>query len=175
MDEKSKKTSFWLGRKRGPQSDEHREKNRLTHIGKKMSEETKEKKRRFMKENPNAGNFKKGIVPWNKGKPGKKGKESPKYIHGLSNTKKYNSHIESRRRIRKLNNGGSHTLGEWETLKAQYNWTCLICDKNELSIELTRDHIIPISKGGSDNIENIQPLCRSCNSRKSTKIINLRK
>ena len=74
-----------------------------------------------------------------------------------------------RRKLRLRQNGGFHTKGEWETLKAQVNWTCLACLKREPEIKLTKDHIISAYNGGTDNIENIQPLCLPCNVRKHTK------
>lgn len=73
------------------------------------------------------------------------------------------------RQARLKNAGGSHTKQEWKTLLAQYNWTCPCCIKSD--VKLTKDHIIPVMKGGSDNIENIQPLCQSCNSKKMLKVI----
>lgn len=82
--------------------------------------------------------------------------------------------IANRRRVRKLNAPGSHTIAEWEALKLYYNYTCLCCGRREPEIKLTRDHIIPLVKHGSDYIDNIQPLCRSCNSSKNVKIIDYR-
>lgn len=75
------------------------------------------------------------------------------------------------RHIRKMKAEGSHTFGEWEILKKQYGFTCPACGEKEPKIVLTQDHIIPLIKGGSDYIENIQPLCRLCNSKKSYKLI----
>lgn len=101
----------------------------------------------------------------------KSGKESNFFIHGLSKDNKYRSFIKNKRNRDKRSNGGSHTYGEWELLLKQYNFTCPCCKKQEPEIKLVQDHIVPISKGGSDNIENIQPLCNKCNLTKMTQII----
>jgi hypothetical protein len=83
----------------------------------------------------------------------------------------YASWTKNKRNRIKRANGGSHTFSDWELLKKQYNHTCPCCRKSEPEIKLTEDHIIPVSKGGSDNIENIQPLCKKCNFKKHIKII----
>lgn len=73
------------------------------------------------------------------------------------------AHLKARRYARERNAEGSHTLEEWQAMKNEFNNKCAFCKKDK---KLTKDHIIPLSKGGTDYIENIQPLCRSCNSKK---------
>ncbi len=73
------------------------------------------------------------------------------------------------RRARKANADGSHTEKEWQELCAATGFRCLACGEKK---PLTRDHMWALVKGGSDFIYNIQPLCRRCNSVKSTKFIN---
>jgi 5-methylcytosine-specific restriction endonuclease McrA len=78
------------------------------------------------------------------------------------------------RRARKLKAVGSHTQEEWQELKAFYDFKCLRCGKREPEIKLTRDHVIPLTQGGTDGIDNIQPLCARCNSKKNHKHIDYR-
>lgn len=77
------------------------------------------------------------------------------------------AHLKARRYAREKNAEGSHTLKEWIELKFNFNNKCAICNMEK---KLTKDHIIPLSKGGSDYIHNIQPLCKNCNSKKHNHI-----
>jgi len=97
----------------------------------------------------------------------KSGEKSPYFKGGTENHRK---HV--RERYLKIKIIGSHTPAEWEALKMKYGYMCLCCKSVEPIIQLSRDHIVPLSKGGSDDIGNLQPLCRSCNSRKYNKTIN---
>ena len=138
--------------------------------------------------------FQKGRTPWNKGLKGihlspntefKKGQNSPKlgikrpnfsgnrhpnWKGGTQNT----NWLKHLRRMRERNVEGTHSLQEWQELKMKYNFMCLCCKRFEPEIRLTIDHIIPLIKGGSDYISNIQPLCISCNSIKHDKFIDYR-
>lgn len=66
---------------------------------------------------------------------------------------------------------GSFTSEEWIALCEKYDYRCLRCkDKRPLTV----DHVIPISRGGTNTIDNIQPLCQSCNSIKHVKVLDYR-
>ena len=93
--------------------------------------------------------------------------------HYKLNREAYYAHTHKRRARKKLS-GGSYTAAEWEALKTRYSYTCLCCQQMEPNIKLTPDHVIPLSQGGRNDIQNIQPLCLTCNLRKHTKSIDYR-
>ena len=43
---------------------------------------------------------------------------------------------------------------------------CLYCGKEHPAATLTRDHVIPLSRGGRDNWSNVVTACRRCNAHK---------
>lgn len=63
---------------------------------------------------------------------------------------------------------GAPGFFSWATALEIYGSRCAICD---IDGPLSVDHIVPLSKGGPNWQFNIQPLCKSCNSRKSNKIL----
>lgn len=69
-------------------------------------------------------------------------------------------------RERLQNAEGTYTEEDWNTLCRHYENRCLRCKKQT---ELVPDHVVPLSKGGSNYIENIQPLCKNCNAIKTNR------
>lgn len=72
----------------------------------------------------------------------------------------------SRRRARKAGNGGSHTTEQRRIKFEELGNRCFYCG---ISGKMTVDHQTPLSRGGTDNIDNLVPACGSCNRRKGTK------
>ena len=83
-----------------------------------------------------------------------------------------NAEYHKNRRARKKNSTGIVTADEWNTLLDFYGHRCLHCGRQD--IKLTQYHIIPLKLGGKHVIDNLQPLCGSCNSKKHTKTIDYR-
>lgn len=113
--------------------------------------------------------------PWAAGAPerSKKAREaaSKKWQskESLSEGKKKRSE-----RLAEAREKGKHTKEQWDEMKEFFGFTCLKCGKSEPEIEVVKDHILPIYQGGSDGLDNIQPLCRACNSGKGPENLDYR-
>jgi 5-methylcytosine-specific restriction endonuclease McrA len=79
---------------------------------------------------------------------------------------------KANRKTRLTNAGGKFTIKQWRELCETYNNRCLCCGKKR---PLTVDHVIPVSKGGTSDISNIQPLCGPCNSTKHDTTVDFRR
>jgi 5-methylcytosine-specific restriction endonuclease McrA len=54
--------------------------------------------------------------------------------------------------------------------KGKFHFNLYGRDKNGREVMITKDHIIPRSKGGKNKLENYQPMCAVCNRRKADKM-----
>jgi 5-methylcytosine-specific restriction endonuclease McrA len=113
---------------------------------------------------------------------GRKAVDSRSYLKHKSERDKYISeyrklHPEkwkaynNSRRTAKTKAGGSFTAKDWLYLCRLAKHKCLCCKKKK---PLEADHVVPVSKGGTSYISNIQPLCESCNCKKHTNTTDYR-
>lgn len=56
------------------------------------------------------------------------------------------------------------TTQQWEQIKSDFGQSCAYCGQTK---KLTIEHFIPLSKQGELTVNNVLPVCKSCNSSKS--------
>ncbi len=90
----------------------------------------------------------------------------------LEKVKRFKANNRRRRRAAKNASKGHFTVEEFDALCSVYGHACLSCGATDRALEA--DHVVSLTRGGSDEISNIQPLCGECNRRKFTAIIDYR-
>lgn len=92
----------------------------------------------------------------------------------LEKWKAKNPGKQSQYTIKKRNykSDGMFTADEWNAMLDRYGHQCLACHATDK--RLVSDHVIPLARGGSNTIDNIQPLCEQCNNRKKARTIDYR-
>lgn len=88
-----------------------------------------------------------------------------------NNPEKLSFHSSQYQDRKRANGGDGFTLEQWLELCEAFGNVCLCCGS---SGPLTVDHVVPISLGGPHELENVQPLCKSCNCKKHARIIDYR-
>jgi 5-methylcytosine-specific restriction endonuclease McrA len=69
------------------------------------------------------------------------------------------------RRGRERTTTGSFTVGQMRLLFASYLNRCAYCPNTATSL----DHVVPLARGGSNDIDNLVPACFGCNLRKGAR------
>ena len=168
-------------KRRPKHSEETKRKIGEGHRGKILSKETKQKISEALRGEKSyrwkGGGKKRGI------RSEKRKLYEKEYKRKWKNTERGREIINFHRkkwRAKKMGSVGSHSVDDWKKLKIKYKNCCLCCGRQEPFTDLyyqylTEDHIIPISKGGINSIDNIQPLCILCNNKKKISIIDFRK
>lgn len=70
---------------------------------------------------------------------------------------------ERRRRARRMDAQGFHSLDKWIARVEYHGWKCVYCGKDLTRKTLTKDHRIALSRGGSEWPSNLVPACKKCN------------
>jgi 5-methylcytosine-specific restriction endonuclease McrA len=87
--------------------------------------------------------------------------------HNSSVRGKFANKVHKYRRRAQIADSGSFTIVEWTARLEELGAKCYYCSNGYN----TKDHLVPLIRGGSNRIENIVPACLSCNTRKGSKTL----
>ncbi len=107
--------------------------------------------------------IKKRVLEW-----GRLNKEKRKIAKDKwrAKNKERTNFLTKRYQYKRKNAEGSITWQEWKAIVS--GQTCAYCNKFPAT---SVDHVVPLSRGGTNNKDNLLPVCISCNSKKGSKTL----
>ncbi len=130
---------------------------------KKHAEKRREKSRKWNREHPEEHQAR--VKAWRDANPGR---AAASFKEWRRKNPERMSILKQRRYARQKGAEGAHSAEEWATLLAKYDHRCAYCPTPLDNMNRTRDHKVPLTRGGSNRVDNLVPACRSCNSKKGT-------
>ena len=99
------------------------------------------------------------------------------HLYYLANRDRFLERAKERKARRKGADGDGHTLAElheyWRA-EGMDPSVCTYCDESWEGWKTSAgDHVVPLSKGGADKVDNLVPCCRSCNSSKNDRLLHV--
>lgn len=66
--------------------------------------------------------------------------------------------------------GGRRSHSLTQAVLSYWGTTCWLCLRPDAATE--KDHVVPYSLGGTDDIANLRPICKRCNTRRGNRVLN---
>lgn len=80
-------------------------------------------------------------------------------------------YTRSNQRASRAGYEGRLKMYEWEAVLNQTRFLCIACEEKPAD---SIDHVIPLSCGGTNTYDNIQPMCIRCNLKKGSRSVDFR-
>lgn len=80
-------------------------------------------------------------------------------------------YTRSNRSAKRRGHEGRLRMHEWNAALEQTDFMCIACEE---TLADSIDHVVPLSLGGTNTYDNIQPMCIRCNLKKGTRVVDFR-
>lgn len=96
-------------------------------------------------------------------------KRKKEYLQTERGKEASRNNCQKRRALKRKSPFNDFSVGQWRKCLKHFESGCAYCGKKEKVLD--QEHVIPISRGGSNTKTNVIPSCGSCNSSKGKKTI----
>ena len=78
--------------------------------------------------------------------------------------------MDKNKQLLSIRNGNSVKFSKARRIILRDKWKCKYCGYKLRLEDITFDHVLPLSKGGENNVENLVISCSNCNHLKGAKL-----